>query len=253
VFSTRKAVSVALNAEPVALTKQAEGHKPVDPALQAADSDLLGKSLADLKDNDQILAWANAKSRAGDFSSAIVGYRDVLKRAPLTEDLARRFAMILARSGDEAEAMRVLDAAKMTASANVSDDSRTRKQVSDVSLQTRLREGLYLSPEAKGYEDSIVAGVELLKDPAQAKIGINHLWLACAFAQKLRALADQPDGSDTSAVRQSAVDEVLAAAAADASLKPLIADLYDPARQRGSDNDLQVLFRTPEIDDLLAP
>jgi hypothetical protein len=234
---------------------------PDDSELKRADDALLQKSLADLKSDDQIIAWANAKMRAGDPQSALTAYRDVAQRVRLTEPQTRDFALVLAAVGDASGAANTLDAYKTTAGQGIPDELQVRQEISTVSLQARLRDGLWKPAGAKGYEDSIRAGEELVKQPEGDRVAINHVWLACAYGQKLGNLKKAaasggppvPPQDEPGSLTRRAVVQLQRAMEIEPGMKSLIGNLYDPARQVGDDNDLQPFFRTPEIDALLVP
>ncbi len=230
--------------------------------LKRADDTLLQKSLADLKSDEQIIAWANAKMRAGDPQAALTAYKDVARRIRLTEAQTKDFALVLAAAGDASGAATALDAYKTTAGQGIPDEPQVRQEISTVSLQARLRDGLWKAPAAKGYEDPIRAGEELVKLPEGDAVAINHVWLACAYGQKLgnlkkaAALAGGPPvppQDQPGSLTERAIAELKRAVELDPGMKSLIGNLYDPARQVGSDNDLQPFYPNGEIDALLAP
>jgi len=242
-------------------TAAATAGPPEDSELKRADDALLQKSLADLKSDDQIIAWANAKMRAGDPQSALTAYKDVAQRVRLTEPQTRDFALVLAAAGDASGAATTLDAYKTTAGQGLPDELQVRQEISTVSLQARLRDGLWKPAGTKGYEDSIRAGEELIKQPEGDRVAMNHIWLACAYGQKLGDLKKAaasggppvPPQDAPGSLTRRAVAELTRAVEIEPGLKSLIGNLYDPARQVGGDNDLQPFFRTPEIDALLEP
>jgi hypothetical protein len=127
--------------------------------------------------------------------------------------------------------------------------------VTTASLQARLQGGLYRWPE-RGFEDSIIAGEHLVKLDDQAKVAMNHVWLACAYGQKHRWLQiNQPESAARTQALAELEDNVVAhveaALAIEHGLKTLLASLYDPSRQVGNDNDLQSLFGSERLDALL--
>jgi hypothetical protein len=137
-----------------------------DENLKQADEVLLSKSLSDLKTPAEIIAWANAKARSGDYASALTAYKDVWGRVPFTDRMQTDYAAILAATGDTAGANNVL-AAMATAGNLTADAERDARQkiaaASDaghfVTLRNRLQQGLYRVAD-RGYEESIVAGEE---------------------------------------------------------------------------------------------
>lgn len=233
----------------------AAGGEGIPHQLQQADEHLLAKSLGDLKTNDEIIAWANAKARTGDFESALTAYKDVLRRVPLTEKLSWDYAVILAATGNQAAAQNVIGT--LSATANLSPEARTElnQQVSAVALRERLRKGLYRWKE-QGFEDSIAAGEALMKIDDQRKVAMNHVWLACAYGQKhawiRQAVAgDAARQQELEELAEKATGQVEEALRLQPSLKQLLASLYNPALQTGNDNDLQSLFGHPRLDALL--
>jgi hypothetical protein len=256
---------VESNSREVAVSKEAPivqtaadaaaGGLAVSEQLQQADEVLLTKSLNELKTNDQVLAWANAKARAGDYQSALTAYKDVLKRVPLTEKISRDYAIILAATGNQAAAQNVVGALSATANLGAEAARDLGQQVTTASLQARLQGGLYRWPE-RGFEDSIIAGEHLVKLDDQAKVAMNHVWLACAYGQKHRWLQiNQPESAARTQALAELEDNVVAhveaALAIEHGLKTLLASLYDPSRQVGNDNDLQSLFGSERLDGLL--
>lgn len=262
------AASQSVLAAQAVLTSQAASPIPVagspeqgDETLIKADQLLLSRTLSDLKSPDEIVAWANAKARSGDFASALAAYKDVLGRLPLTEKLQTDYATVLAASGDTAGANNVV--ASMATTGLAPDAEREARQKvaaatqagQTAMLRTRLQQGLY-RPGDNGYEDSILAGKELFERSEPDTDGMAHVWLASAYGQKHAALKRAAAAPPTPAqqkrlddIADLAFSQVETALRLDPTLKDLLVSLYDPARQIGNDNDLQSL--QPRLDSLL--
>ncbi|HEX2764657.1 MAG TPA: hypothetical protein VHM92_12550 [Allosphingosinicella sp.] len=234
---------------------------PSNEKVKEADRELLSKNRSDLKSPDEIVAWANAKARAGDFASALAAYKDVLSQVPPTETLQTNYATVLAASGDTAGANNVV--ATMTTSGLSADAQREARQRIAAAAQAgkvaamraRLQEGLYKPAHERAYEDSIAAGEELLKlgDPGDPWA---YVWLASAYGQRHAALSAKAEKTpedeallEASAAR--AVELVEQALGIEPKLKPTLQGLYHPAYRVGSDNDLDSLRPNARLDSLL--
>jgi tetratricopeptide (TPR) repeat protein len=234
------------------------GQGELDEQLKRADEVLLSKSLADLKTPEEVLAWANAKARSGDFQSAVAGYRDALGRVPVTERLQTDYAQILAAAGDTAGANNIVASLATTTGITPDAENEVRQKVAAAaqvgraaSLRARLQQGLY---KPRGFEDSIKAGEELLTLPDAAQDAWAHLWLAAAYGQKhasLRTGSAAADTAEQSKQRKRAVEEVRKALEIDPGVKPILQGLYDPQYRIGNDDDLDSLRPDPDLDALL--
>ena len=237
-----------------------------EESLREADELLLSKSLSELKTPAEIIAWANAKARSGDYATALTAYKDVWGRAPFTEKMQTDYAAILAATGDSAGANSVL--ATLSTANNLSPDAeRDARQKVAVALEaghlaglrTRLQQGLY-RPAERGWEDSIAAGEEYFSSPGQDSDAMAHVWLACAYGQKHASLKPPAGTAATPPVQQQlnqladkAAEQVEKALAADPSQKQLIRSLYVPGMAVGGDDDLNSLNPNPRIDTALGP
>jgi thioredoxin-like negative regulator of GroEL len=234
-----------------------------DEELKKADQLLLSKSLTDLKSPDEIVAWANAKARSGDFQAALAAYKDVWGRLPLTEKLQTDYATVLAATGDTAGANNVV-ATMATTGLSPEAEREARQKVAAAAqtgqvagLRSKLQQGLYRWSE-QGYEESIAAGEELFKSADSERDAMAHIWLACAYGQKHGALARAAGQNPTPDQKKQlkgladlAFDQVKRALELDPSLKPLVISLYDPAHALGNDIDLQSLYPERILDPLL--
>jgi hypothetical protein len=253
-----QAVQTSSAAPPVPIAgSPAEG----DEKVKEADRQLLSKTLSDLKSPDEIVAWANAKARAGDFASALAAYKDVLTQVPPTEALQTNYATVLAAAGDTIAANNVV--ANMTTTGLSPDAQREARQRiaaaaqagKAAELRARLQQGLYKPPQERAFEDSIAAGEDLLKlgDPGDPWV---YVWLASAYGQRHAALAAKPERSpeeqaQLEAAAARAVELVEQALAIEPKLKPTLQGLYDPAHRVGDDDDLNSLRPNAKLDILL--
>ena len=232
-----------------------------DEKVKEADRELLSKTRGDLKSPDEIVAWANAKARAGDFASALAAYKDVLTQVPPTETLQTNYATVLAASGDTAGANNVV--ATMTTTGLSPDAQREARQRiaaaaqagKVAALRARLQEGLYKPAQERAFDDSIAAGEELLGlgDPGDPWA---YVWLASAYGQRHAALSAKADRTaeeqaQLEGAAARAVELVEQALRIEPKLKPTLQGLYDPRYRIGDDNDLDSLRPNAKLDTLL--
>ena len=234
---------------------------PVSDEVKKADETLLSKSLSDLKSPEEVLAWANAKARSLDFSTAVAAYRNVIGKLPVTEKIQTDFAQLLAAVGDTAGANNVV-ANLATTGITPEAEQEARQKVAAAAqvgraaaLRTRLQQGLYKDSTARGFDDSIAAGEELVKLPEESSDAWVHVWLAAAYGQKHAAdkaaaatppTADQQ--GDLGALRAKVVDQIRQAIEIDPRTKTILRGLYDPAYRIGDDDDLDSLRPDPQLD-----
>jgi hypothetical protein len=252
-------IRTATEADPL----QTPSSSPADENVRKADQIILSKSLSDLKSPGEVVAWANAKARAGDFASALAAYRDVQGQLPASQKLQTDYAQVLAASGDTAAANNVVanlatisPAAEHEALLKVAAASQAGQAAA---LRTRLQQGLYKPAAERGYDDSITAGEQLLNDPTAASDAWNHLWLAAAYGQK-HAAEKAAAGANPTAAQQNALEGLRARAVAEASraveldagVKPILRGLYDPRFRIGNDDDLDSLRPDNTLDSLLG-
>lgn len=260
-LSVAAQIAPSLNASPVL---EADGQAQVSEELKEADRQLLSKSLSQLKTPDEILAWANAKARIGDFASALAGYKDLWGRVPLTEKQQTDYATVLAAAGDTAGAINVVNTMATSGLAPEAEREARQKvaaaaQAGEAAAQdkanlAKLRDGLY----SGAYQDSIDAGEALLSRPDQDRDPWVHVWLASAYGQKHAALKaaaqDPPTQTESEALlemRNKAVAQVKRALELDPKVKQTLQGLYDPRYRVGGDDDLDSLNSDPEIDTIL--
>lgn len=254
-------VRTALKADPV----PADGSAPVSDELKKADQALLKKSLSDLKTSEEVLAWANAKARAGDFASALTAYRDALSRVPVTEKLQTNYAQVLAATGDTAGANNIV-ASLATTGISPEAELQARQKVAagaaagqTAALRARLQQGLYKAPAERGYDDAIAAGEQLLAGPEPSPDPWVHLWLAAAYGQKhavekaaAGAAPSEAQNQELDKLRSRAVEEVKKALDLDPKIKGTVRGLYDPAYRIGNDDDLDSLRPDEALDSMLS-
>jgi hypothetical protein len=251
------AVQTALGADLV----PTDGSAQVSDEVRKADELILSKSLSDLKTPQEVLAWANAKARTGDFTSALAAYRDVLNRVPATEKLQTDYAQVLAGAGEVASAYNVV-ASLATTGITPEAEQKAREKVAAAAqaghaaaLRARLQQGLYKPPNDHGYDDSIAAGEELIQLPDGAQDAWAHLWLSAAYGQKHAAEgggSGRTENDKLKQLRTRAVDEAKKAITLDPTLKSVVRGLYDPAYRVGADDDLDSLRPDATLDAMFA-
>ena len=254
-----RATRTAFRADPF----QTSASGPVSEDVKKADEVLLSKSLSELKTADEVVAWANAKARAGDYASALAGYRDVVGRVPVTQQLQTNYAQVLAATGDTAGANNVIASLATTGiSPEAEQEARLKvaaaAQAGQVgSLRTRLQQNLYKPVTERGFEDSIVAGEQLLAGPDAPQDAWVHVWLASAYGQKHAAEKAAAGPSPTAEqkqvlddLRSRAVEHVQKALSIDPAVKPILRGLYDPGYRVGNDDDLDSLRPDEALDAL---
>lgn len=255
--SYEKNVGIANEAPPVSTGMSGSATPAVaeeQSALKQADEQVLARSITDLKTPDEVIAWANAKARSGDYAAAMTAYQDVLRRVPPTAKLQSDYAAVLAGAGDLAGANSIVASLQVTTGASPEAQIEAQQKIqmatqtaTAASLRDRLRKGLYQG----AFEDSIEAGKELFASPDQERDAMSHVWLACAYGQKhkaLKASAEDEAASDAELadLATKAEDEADKALTLQPDLKDLLRSLYDPTLQMGGDNDLQSLYPDSE-------
>lgn len=234
----QEAADVVLSSETSAVDTSSLASQPNDE-LKKADAEMLSRSLTDLKTPEERAAYANAAARQGKKELAIDIMTDLVKERPHDQKILSDYAGVLALLGDP----RVED---VLATIRTTDPAAEADAQDKVNIAI-LRSGLYDG----GYEASIDAGEALLGRPIAERDAWIHLWLACAYGQRYRALKASGSAPALKATHDRVLAEVKKTLAIDPALKDFVATLYDPARSNGVDNDLQSLFPDEEMDRLL--
>lgn len=203
-------------------------------------------SLQDRQTPEQMLAVANASARTGEFTKALVLYQEYMNSMPFDPKVAADYAGVLGMNGEVAGFTELKDKLqKLNASSEVAK--------ADANFALGLRAALQANLYNGRYEDSIRIGEMVIAQPDTKPDAWVHLWLACAYGQRHRALtARQADKAEIDIAKTRAIGEVAKAIEIEHSLRDYIRTLYDPALVKGTDDDLISLFPDTKLSKLLT-
>lgn len=157
--------------------------------------ELANKSAFDAGSPKQLLAIANAKAATGDYAAALNYYRDVFGKSGyvFTDDDLTKFASIIGLNGDTQmfgqleESLRLINRENMAIELGASFVNGVRK-----ALQDNLYNGRY--------EDSIRLGRLFFERSQDRRDAWAHLWMACAYGQRHRALSATAEEANAEAI-----------------------------------------------------
>lgn len=245
----------------VAVTKSAGGDSLPSfqrPEMAAAASDMPGAAAAEVRRSEitpvskadrivlekvpfqpnqtpeEMLAVAKASARAGDFAKALLMYREYMRIAPFDPQIATDYARVLGMNGDTGglEALREEFHAR-----NADPQIAAAEEGFNMGLRAALQANLYNGR----YEDAIRLGELLVRRLGPAKDAWAHLWLACAYGQRHRAI-EQRGGAGEEEARNKAVAHAEEAIIQDRHMASYVRTLYVPGEALGEDADLNSLY-----------
>ena len=168
------------------------------PATQD-DKEIAKLSRERLIDPKEIVGWALAQARVGNFDVAEDALRDALQKDPENDDIRLRIADVRRLRGNYAGSNDMINEVIV----------RTRDPAKKVELlRQTLRAALYV-PEPHGFQQAINVSDGLIKEKADTTDVWVQFWRAAAFGQKygwLQRNAGAP--ADLAAARKEALDAV---------------------------------------------
>lgn len=200
---------------------------PASDGLAQADHALLSTPLQALSTPKEIAAWGAAQARSGNLTAAKTALEEAHK----------------ADSGDAG--IRQQLATVYTALRQHADADRLTPENADTEIA--IYNALY---EKDGYQKAIDIGERLIKKPGADRNATLHVWLACAYGQKYKAVK-QLNGADPALaeLKSLVLREIDAAIAAAPSSRELLRATWKPAPGE-MDNDLTGF--APDDPDLTA-
>jgi hypothetical protein len=200
---------------------------PASDGLAQADRALLSTPLQSLSTPKEMAAWGGAQARAGNLTAAQTALEEAHKTAPGDTDIRQQLATVYTARGMRAEADRLTP-----------DDATT---------EVALYNALY---EKDGYTKAIDIGERLIKRPGSDKNSTLHVWLACAYGQKYKALKSQNENDPALPdLKKLVLREIDAAIAASPGSRELLHSVWKPPAGE-IDNDLTGF--PPDDADLMA-
>jgi tetratricopeptide (TPR) repeat protein len=216
-------------------------------ALSKADAaELLKFKLDDLKDIDDMRAWAKAQLKQGNFSDARTALaRAVEASSSESSELRREYAAALSANQNFGEARTELEKALETASKGGDENERAR-----------LVEGLVLNSLYDKPPEGFLRAIEYMRDymasPGGRATSSLAAWLGCALGQKYAWEKSQGKLAEPELlkIRNDALEAVRRAVAADPKWKPVLASSLRSTTP-GGDDDLAVFADDKDFQDVL--
>ena len=221
---------------------------PWEPGAAPIPEDriILAESPERLTSAAALTARAAAETRAGRLVEATKFYQMASAADPGLSSIDRRLGALLARTGRQDQANDLLSKLSVSSRGNAS----AKAQVDAV----RVYSALYKEPD--GYAEAIALGEPLIQGAGSGD-GQLHLWLACAYGQKLRKKTNIFEERSISAVdpdRIRVIELLEAMRKLRPDLVPLARKLWRPEAFNGvmDENDLEVLRDDPDVARILS-
>lgn len=234
-------VSVSQPTEALTDSKGGRPASPIAVAPTAEDVTVTKVPLETLKNLKEVLGWASAQARTGNFVEAERGLLDALQKSPEDDSIRERIVEVRRLNKDD------LGALKMSVEiANRTSDARKRYDL----LRSALYEALYIEPG--GFNQALEISQKLLEMPEGKASATISLWRAAALGQKYKSLEDGGalrEQDDMKAIWNEALSlltkVVEISPSYDGSERELMRSLYEG--RLGGENDLAV-FKSAEFD-----
>lgn len=229
-------------ADPPADADSRSGKRSVPATPTQEDKEIAKLSRAKLDDPKEIVGWALAQARVGNFDVAEDALRDALQKDPENDEIRLRIADVRSLHGN------------FTGSNDMINEiiGRTKDRAKKVELLRQvLRTALYV-PQPQGFRQAIAASDNLIEEKADATDAWLSFWRAAAFGQKYDWLQRN---AGTSAQLDEARNEALNAVKKVVELSPdynsgvrmFMRQVFDPETEKSdiAENDLAV-FKADE-------
>lgn len=237
-------VPVSVSQQPVQQAKDSKGQRPAPIALAPTIEDVAVTKVPfeALKNAKEVIGWASAQARTGNFAEAEWGLLDALQKYPEDNSIRELIVEVRRLKKD------VLGALKM--GVEIADRTTDRKKRYEI-LRSALYEALYVdSPD--GFTQALDISQKLLDMPESQKNATIYLWRACAMGQKYQWLKDKNTLTTTPEMK-AIWEEALRLVAKVVELAPnyespeqeLMRSLYEG--RFGGEDDLKV-FKSDEFD-----
>jgi len=213
------------------------------PATQD-DKEIAKLSRERLVDPKEIVGWALAQARVGNYDVAEDALRDALQRAPEDDEIRLRIADVRRLRGNFAGSIDMINEVL----------GRTRDPARKFQLlRWTLRAALYVS-EPRGFEQAINISDFLMKENANSTDPWPYFWRAAAFGQKYRWLQHNAGTADAlKATRKEALDAVQKTIELspdyDSGVRVLLREVFDPVTEKSDpdEDDLEVFKEDDEF------
>jgi tetratricopeptide (TPR) repeat protein len=168
--------------------------EPTGAARQAA-ANIVGKSLDELTELTDIVAWSKAQFVVGDYEKAATGYQKAVQLSPDDVQLRLEYANSLFRAKRDAAQVeaQLIEAYRLVKTTPTMDAALKMK------VYRALSYHYLFQPAPSGFTNAIRYGLEYQNDPDSNKIKSGGILvnLACAYGQQFASLKSQgePAGS----------------------------------------------------------
>jgi tetratricopeptide (TPR) repeat protein len=222
---------------------------PNSPAPATQDDKEIAKlSREKLVDPKDIVGWASAQARVGNYDVAEDALRDALQKAPEDDEIRLRIADVRRLRGNFSGSIDMINEVL----GRTSDPSRKFQL-----LRWTLRAALYL-PEPLGFQKAISVSDTLMKENTNTTDPWLYLWRAAAFGQEYGWLQRNAGTTDQlKAARANALEAVRKTIQVspdyDSSPRALLRELLNPEMENSDPNedDLKVFKDDQEFKDVI--
>jgi tetratricopeptide (TPR) repeat protein len=245
-FAAKEGVDEKLveSAQRPVVTGTGDGRSPSAPVpATEADKDIAKLGREKLTDPKQLVGWASAQARLGNYDAAESALRDALKEDPDSNDIRNRIADVQRLRGNYPGYFSMINEVI----------ERTTDRAARIALQKRaLLSALYVPPP-RGYQQAIALSDKLIAESA-ADADV-YLWRAAAFGQYSNELDKGADTEEQKEVRAKALEAVKKVVELspdyNSSARRILRQMFDPTGEHSSqdDNDLVSLNDDPEFKD----
>jgi tetratricopeptide (TPR) repeat protein len=165
-----------------------------DTARQAA-ANIVGKSLDQLTELTDIVAWSKAQFAVADYEKAVAGFQKAVQLSPDDVQLRLEYANSLFRAKRDAAQVeaQLIEAYRLVKTTPTMDAALKMK------VYRALSYHYLFQPAPSGFTNAIRYGLEYQNDPDSNKIKSGGILvnLACAYGQQFASLKAQgePEGS----------------------------------------------------------
>jgi len=216
--------------QPILGTGDGRGPPSVPAPATEADKDIAKLGRERLSDPKQLVGWASAQARLGNYGEAESALRDALTRDPANNDIRLRIADVQRLRGNFSGYIQTVNEAL----------DRTTDRTARIGLLKRaLLTALYIPPP-QGFQEAIALSDKLIAESAtDADV---YLWRAAAFGQYHDSLertgATEEQLAEPRQKALEAVKKVLELSPDyNSSARRILRQIFDPASEHSSPDD----------------
>lgn len=196
------------------------------------DKEIAKLSRERLVDPKEIVGWASAQARVGNYDVAEDALRDALQKAPEDDEIRLRIADVRRLRGNFAGSIDMINEVL----------GRTRDPVKKFQLlRWTLRAALYV-PEPHGFQQAISVSDTLMKENANSTDPWPYFWRAAAFGQKYGWLQRNAGTADELTTTRNAALEAVKKAIElspdyNSGVRVLLREVFDPVTEKSDPNE----------------